>query len=257
MKMNVDYDQVAPTYNRRYTASPMLGTEAALLALAHKVGARRGLEAGCGTGHWLEALQSLIPEVYGLDLSPGMLQQAQMRGSHLRLTRGRATRLPFLSQAFDLVICVNALHHFGEPPVFISEARRLLRAGGALAVVGANPHEESRDSWYIYRYFEGTYEMDLERFPSPENITRWMSQSGFNRLERFVVENIDKTWMGREVFTDPFMKKESTSQLTLLTDEEYAAGLRRIETAVAEAEAGGRDIEFPSVFSLVMWIGRI
>ena len=130
----------------------------ALQSLARELDAKRILEVGCGTGHWLSILQSTA-QVYGLDLSLGMLRQASTQKLR-RLACGQAIQLPFPDQAFDLVFCVNAIHHFGQPRVFISEARRLLRPGGALAVVGLDPHGD-RDSWYVYHYFEGTYETDL------------------------------------------------------------------------------------------------
>ncbi len=257
MDTHVDYDQVAPTYDRRYAASPMPGTRIALLALAREVGARRALEAGCGTGHWLEVLQTVVAEVCGLDLSPGMLAQAQRRNRQARLVRGRATQPPFSRGVFDLMFCVNALHHFGDPAAFIAEARRLLRPGGALAVIGADPHAEKLENWYIYQYFEGTYETDLQRFPAGEAIFGWMRQSGFTGLEWRAAEQIDHAWVGREVFTDPFLRKESTSQLTLLSDEDYAAGMQRLEESVAEAESQGKEIRFPSILTLGMWIGHV
>ena len=112
---STNYEELAPVYDRRYTTSPLSGVGVALEGLVRAIGAPRVLEAGCGTGHWLELLLPVVSDIYGLDFSPGMLAQAQSREKDLRLVHGRATQLPFANQVFDLVFCVNAIHHFGDP----------------------------------------------------------------------------------------------------------------------------------------------
>jgi len=157
---------------------------------------------------------------------------------------------------FDLVFCVNAFHHFDPPRVFVSEARRLLRPGGALAIIGMDPHR-GRDRWYLYDYFAGTYATDLDRFPSGGTVLDWMVAAGFARVEWCLAEHIVHQHVGRAVLRDPILQKHGTSQLALLTDEAYAAGLGRIETALAEAEAAGKTLVFPVDISLTMVTGRV
>ncbi len=250
----VKYDEIAATYDRRYSASPLAGVGAALEALVQQSGARRLLEAGCGTGHWLELLEPKVEAACGLDLSAGMLALARLKGAHMRLVAGRATRLPFGDDSFDLVFCVNAIHHFGDPRRFIFEAGRCLKPGGALAVAGLNPHD-NRDSWYVYNYFEGAYQTDIQRFPTGSQLQGWLEEAGFERLEWRIAEQIERSWYGRDVYNDPFLKKESTSQLTLLSDEVYAAGIRRIEADLQAAEAQGRVLEFRSDLLLLVITG--
>ena len=50
-KPRVDYDRLAPEYDRRYAPGNAMGIERALLRLVQSVQAGRVLEAGCGTGH--------------------------------------------------------------------------------------------------------------------------------------------------------------------------------------------------------------
>jgi ubiquinone/menaquinone biosynthesis C-methylase UbiE len=252
----VDYDQIAPVYDHRFTAGRMTGIAAALQALAGALRPRRILEVGCGTGHWLAGLLPTTGQLCGLDLSAGMLQQAQKRDVPLDLVCGRASQLPYPDATFDLVCCVNALHHFQHQRVFIGEARRLLKPGGALAVAGMSPPGH-RDCWYLYRYFEGTYEADLARFPSWGKALDWMAGASFERIEWNVVEWIRKLHHGRAVWADPFLDKNSTSQLALLSDEAYAAGLDRIETALATAEATGQTLPFPVDLQIAMLVGWV
>ena len=147
----------------------------------------------------------------------GMLNQARNRNVQAALIRGCAKQLPFESGFFDFVFCVNAIHHFEDARAFISETSRVLQPGGALAVVGSEPHGR-KDSWFAYHYFDGTYETDLKRFPRWQTVSEWMAASGFERMELNEVERIMDPKYGREVLNDPFLQKNSCSQLALLSD---------------------------------------
>ena len=65
----------------------------------------------------------------------------------------------------------------------------MLRPGGALAVLGMDPHLH-QDDWYIYEYFKGVYANDLIRFPSWGQVLDWMSAAGFGRMELRLAEEI-------------------------------------------------------------------
>lgn len=149
----VDYDRIAPSYNQRYEASHMAGVLSALQTLLLDLETERILEVGCGTCRWLADLSPECRQVFGLDSSSGMLEEAGKRNPHLRLVRGRGEQLPFLAETLDLVFCVNAIHHLDDPEAFICEARRLLDSGGALAVVGSDPHGRWEE-WYVYDFLE-------------------------------------------------------------------------------------------------------
>ena len=142
--LQLDYDQIAPTYDQRFSESSRADTAAAIQHLVQELGASNVLEVGCGTGHWLLLLPGTC-QVYGLDRSTGMLKQAQQARGNLKLCCGRAEELPFPDQFFDLVYCVNAIHHFEDARAFVHQARRLLRPGGALAVIGSEPRRPARN----------------------------------------------------------------------------------------------------------------
>jgi SAM-dependent methyltransferase len=250
-RTQVDYDQLAPTYDRRFAASEREGTASALHALTIDLGVERLLEVGCGTGHWLSGLVPVAGQAHGLDLSAGMLSRAREHDGRLYLARGRAGSPPYAEDSFDLVLCVNAIHHFQDPAGFIRQAYRLLRPGAVLAVIGSDPHSR-QDRWYIYDYFEGTWDTDLVRFPSWGTILDWAVRAGFRRVAWHPVDQIHDTKFGTAVLDDPFLKKEACSQLALLSDEAYQAGLQRIRTALAQAEAAGNTPVFQSDLTIAM-----
>lgn len=256
MKHRVDYDQIAPGYDRRFERrQPETGVGRSLRRTARAVAAQQVLEVGCGTGHWLAGLAADSRSLNGLDLSAGMLRQAHQREARLQLARGDAGRLPYAAEAFDLLYCVNAIHHFDDPGQFIAESFRVLRPGGRLCIIGSD-HFRCRESWYIYQYFDSAFETDQRRFPGWDGLQELADRAGFIQIEKRDIEHIQDPKHGRQVLCDPFLAKGSCSQLALLTDEEYQAGLTRIREDLDRAEARGEVLRFTSDIALAMLSGR-
>jgi hypothetical protein len=59
------------------------------------------------------------------------------------------------------------------------------------------------------------------------------------------------------VLDDSFLAKHATSQLTLLSDAAYEAGMRRIREAVAAAEAADEPLGFPVYIRIRMVTGTL
>ncbi|MFA7227642.1 MAG: class I SAM-dependent methyltransferase [Melioribacteraceae bacterium] len=186
------------------------------------------LEAGCGTGHWLKGIRDISTEIYGIDLSEGMLREAQKFGERFGLICADADRLPFIKKQFDLIYCVNAIHQFTDKKEFIISASKLLRPNGILAVFGLDPRNKE-DEWYVYKYFDHVLENDLARFPSFGKVEKWMIESGLQNIERKIVEKIRNDRKGGDIFNDSFLQKEQSSQLAALSNHYYSDGIERIK----------------------------
>ena len=251
----VDYERLADRYERRYATHSYESIAAALRGLVAEGRVQGALEVGCGTGHWLRELAPLVSRVVGVDPSPGMLRQAQARDGAARLVRARANGLPFASPAFDLIYCVHALHHFEDPRRFVTDAAGILRPHGALAIIGLDAHV-ARESWYIHKYFDGTWETDRRRYPPWTDLVSWMDAAGLESVEVRLVERIRKTWSGAQVLDEPLLDKGSTSQLALLSDEAYAAGVERMRAEVRRAEDEGRQAVFEIDIVINLAVGR-
>lgn len=252
----LNYDHLAATYDQRYMGDRQHQVAQALLALLHDPEDARLLEVGCGTGRWLADFAAARHRAYGLDFSMGMLSRARQRRAPLHLVNGRASSLPFPSASFDLVYCVNAIHHFQHPRRFIGQARRLLRPGAPLAIVGMDPHDHP-GQWYVYDYFQGTLQRDLQRFPATHRLIEWMTDFGFRDLTWQPVYRIRNHFLGAQVLQHPFLRKHACSQLALLTDQAYASGLRRIQRAIDQAGARGEQAEFRDQILIGMVTGRL
>lgn len=105
----------------------------------------RILEVGVGAGANLPLLQRDLPrgldaEIWGLDLSLGMLQQCQRRlrrwsGPPVHLLAGDAHALPFPDGAFDRVFHVGAMGSFRDGRRVLAEMARVAVPGTPIVVV--------------------------------------------------------------------------------------------------------------------------
>ncbi len=233
MKMKTDYDKLSPNYNLRYKINPMPGISKALMNILSKTKSENILEVGCGTGHWLNELNLLDLHKFGVNYSAGMLKEAKKRNNKLELIRADANSLPFVNGKFDLIFCVNAIHQFDNKKEFILNSSHLLKPNGMFALFGFDPRDKN-DKWYIYDYFEGTYEKDLQRFPSLEDITIWMNEAGLKQIEMKTVERIQNDLTGSDLFNDSFLRKDQSSQLASLSEEEYLIGMNKLKNAIKE-----------------------
>ncbi|MFC5838600.1 malonyl-ACP O-methyltransferase BioC [Aeromonas bestiarum] len=91
-----------------------------------------GLDLGCGTGFFLPHLAGRCHRLHGLDLAPGMLAQAALRGSGAQLVCGDAEQLPFADQSLDWVFSSLALQWCERPAQAFAELHRVLKPGGRL-----------------------------------------------------------------------------------------------------------------------------
>jgi hypothetical protein len=76
-------------------------------------------------------------------------------------------------------------------------------------------------------------------------------------VEGRVVDHIYAPKTGRAVLDNPFLRQEACSQLALLSQEAYQAGLQRIVAALEQAEAAGQELVFPVDTPLAMISGQL
>jgi len=79
-------------------------------------------------------------QVYGVDMSDGMLAQARARSSEVQWRKGPAEHLPFDDGALDAVVTTSAFHFFDQPAA-LREFHRVLAPGGLAAVATLSPRQ--------------------------------------------------------------------------------------------------------------------
>jgi ubiquinone/menaquinone biosynthesis C-methylase UbiE len=100
------------------------------------------LDVGCGTGIHLERYQKAGCRVFGIDLSPAMLQVACDRlGENADLHLGDASNMPYSDNKFDLIIMTTVLHEMSPSmrAAVIEESRRVLNKNGHILLIDFHP----------------------------------------------------------------------------------------------------------------------
>jgi len=104
---------------------------------------RRIADIACGTGVLSSRIErELNPdEIYGVDMSDGMLAQARAKSDRVHWLRSPAEQLPFDDGALDAVVTTSAFHFFDQPAA-LREFHRVLAPGGlaAVATLSARQH---------------------------------------------------------------------------------------------------------------------
>ena len=182
-----------------------------------------------------------------------MLERARRTAPTAHLIRASAERLPWRDATFDRLVCINALHHFADRVRFFREARRVLKPGGGLLSIGKDPHAE-RDHWWVYDYFPETLGIDRERFARVRTLRGELAAAGFSWAESFECDHIEAARSATDAMETGIVDRAYTSQLTVLSNEEFEAGAARIRAANA---AAGGDLQLVTDFRLYATVGRL
>ena len=155
-----------------------------LRIISDLVGLERGgpyLDLGCSAGLYTRSLARLLDgrgEVVGIDISPSMLKEAALRarkiGTRPSFVRADAHNLPFADDSFCGAVCGGTLNELGDPSRALRETRRVLEAGGLLAVMGILRARTSRG-----RRLQRFLSIGGVRFFEPDELGSLFDHAGF------------------------------------------------------------------------------
>jgi SAM-dependent methyltransferase len=91
----------------------------------------RALDVAGGPGALAGVLAPRVGSITVLDTSARLLEFVPEGAGRVL---GRAEQLPFPDASFDLVTCVNSLHHIARPPRALDEMARVLAPGGRIVL---------------------------------------------------------------------------------------------------------------------------
>lgn len=167
---------------------------------------RRVMDLCCGTGDLLAALEreargtGARPLLLGCDFCRPMLLRARRKLPQALLIEGDALRVPLPDGSLDLITAAFGFRNLADYRAGLLEMRRLLRPGGAAAIL-----EFSHPSGRLLRALYGAYSRvwlpllgglisgapdayrylpeSVRRFPSAEQFGEEMRRAGFSRVD--------------------------------------------------------------------------
>ena len=105
------------------------------------------LDVACGAGIVACHLAHTARHVTGIDVTPAMIERAQIRQQNEGLSNvtwqvGEVLPLPMPNATYSLVVSRYAFHHFLEPSKVLLEMLRVCVPGGRIAIVDVTPRAE-------------------------------------------------------------------------------------------------------------------
>ena len=152
------------------------------------------LDACCGTGDLAIACARVGGRVTGLDFSEAMLERARRKAPQLEWLAGDLLALPFADATFDAATVGFGVRNVDDLERGLAELRRVLRAGGRLAILEITRPRGLLAPFYRL-WFDGLVPLlgkvlpggsaytylpaSVRRFPGPDELAGLLREAGF------------------------------------------------------------------------------
>jgi len=205
------------------------------------------LDAGCGTGealHWLTEPVQPGGRVVGLDLAVAHVTAASGSAPPRALVvQADLRQLPLQTGSFDLIWCVNTVHHLPDPLAVLRAWRAHLRSGGRIAIGQSSLLPEMFFAWdqrlerltneAVRRYYRERYGVREEDLTAIRGVAGLLRQAGLQnvRVRTFLIERLaplsaaTRLYLEEAIFRDtwgerlrPYLASEDFAALTRLCD---------------------------------------
>lgn len=131
------YDRLSAEYADRI-AGELVGKPMDRELLTRFVAQTKGkgpvCDMGCGPGHIADFLHQQGASVFGIDLSPGMVEQARQMNPHIEFREGNMLALEDEAEAWAGIVAFYSIIHIPKDKVTkaLREMSRVLKPGGLL-----------------------------------------------------------------------------------------------------------------------------
>jgi 2-polyprenyl-3-methyl-5-hydroxy-6-metoxy-1,4-benzoquinol methylase len=185
------FDDFAERYDRNDEITGGWITQWVEGVLADRAG-ESAIDLGCGSGRVAHVLAKHYEKVRAIDLSPEMIELAQRKRPHPRITF-EAADLTTVTGQYDLVISMMTLHHLPHVEATLGHIASLVKPGGtAILVDNAMPNAPTRMGQRVWatRVLAQDILHAFQKFRFSMN-NRWLDHLMSDRYltpERFVAE---------------------------------------------------------------------
>lgn len=183
------FDGIAPTWENKIWVNRKEFDEKAL-KIASLTGNEIALDIGIGTGALTKKMN--VKELYGLDISRGMLEKCPLPRQRLIVAPGE--KAPFLDETFDFITSRNLLKHVRDIPTLLKEMKRLLKKGGKLLIIESTPF--TREQCDVPTMAMRVVEPYHPRFFSKDELREMIEKAGF-KIKLHDLEVMREKWLQR------------------------------------------------------------
>lgn len=138
---------------------------------------QRVLDVGCGDGKLFDYLSSTT-RLFGIDISKVAVKLARQRRPKASFKVADVRDLPFPSNYFDFVFCLEVLYYLPDDKKALNEIKRVMRRGGR-SMIGITLGHPYYDYNEIMEKIKSRFNVLNEEFilpkPFPQFLNRWGS----------------------------------------------------------------------------------
>ena len=244
-----DYERIAPIYDSG-RALPLEWLEAWLAEL-YPFMSRSGttvVDVGSGTGLWTEALGDWFNvRMIAVEPSEAMRRAAATKDGTVGawLMGGTAERLPLRTGACDCAWLSTVLHHIADVPACVAELHRVLGSGGLVLI--RNSFGDRLDGINWLKFFPAARDVARRRWPHVDPTADTFRAGGFvvEKLVRVpeIVAADMRAYLRR-------IEVRANSTLTMISDEDFEDGLRRLWHAAERETAPAKVVDLRDLLVL-------
>jgi SAM-dependent methyltransferase len=145
------------------------------------------LDLGIGTGLGSDLFRKAGLKVYGLDISPQMLNACRSKGiKTVKLHDLTTMPYPFDSTSMDHAVCTGVMNFLSDlSPLFI-ETARILRPDGLFAFVVGDRAEDEPAEMIVGSEHTNSEETVTMYLHSPKQIDGYLEENGFSLMRNLV-----------------------------------------------------------------------
>ena len=244
MSQYENYHDTSKSYDQTRTPIGIEILLGCLTSTPRPLSEHRILDAGCGTGNYIQALKGRVGNLCGLEFNEGMLAQARekfRKDSNVSLEQGSLLELlKYDTNTFDGIMCNQVLHHlapesdseeFSQIHQLIEETHRVLRPRGVF-VINTSSHKQLYDGFWWADLIPDAVDRMAKRAPTIEFLVSALQEIAFRRGG--LVVPVDAVLQGENYLdpTGPLHKsfRDGDSTWSLTTPEELERAIERTKT---------------------------
>ena len=199
------------------------------------------LDLGAGTGLWTEAFAAWF-DVAIVAVEPSAAMRRSAAGKNLTpralFVGGTAEKIPLREGSCDCVWMSTVVHHVGDLQACAAEARRVLEPNGVVLI--RNSFGDRLEGIHWLEFFPAAREIARRRWPTVKATVRAFRTAGFEiEMLRSVPETVAPDLRAYH----ERISVRANSTLSLISDEEFEAGLAHLGEAAEKQDAPSKVVD--------------